>query len=119
MSDEYASIEHSKKLAHLFSEAEWWWVENKDGDITLWEDKPAKESYFIVRSYYPAITIQMAWNVLPDWTHIIKDAHLGGVVSCQTKEHLDERFSKEIFYDKSLPNALCKMIEYLEKEGLL
>jgi len=108
---EFASIEWSKKLGHLFQDAEWWW---KRGKIVK---RDLRFKYQKRGIYKPAITIRMALERLPIeldihgmlyHLSIERDSvyYVGYICGRSNMQHLQ---SKE-----SLPNALCAMIEKLE-----
>lgn len=136
---EYASIEHSKKLAHLFPDAEWWWSKLKPELVQFGNVNQAHYTDWEIRRnvtygnedflFYPAITIQMALDVLPK---------LIGNCLLEIKYFLNNDSEKmvninyNVYIDPTLHvlfehigrpdellSLLCKMIEYLEKEGLL
>jgi len=103
---EYASIEYSKDLAELFPDAIHWWNVRNEGEPYV---SPFKVNSHDTIESYPAITIQMALDKL-DKVTIKKN---GPIYDCW-----DERRPKQSQQnDRSLPNALCKMIQYLNKEG--
>ncbi len=115
MSSEYASLDMSKKLADLFPDAKHWWFYSLDAE-TYSDDKDGLfvaegVNIFSDRKLYPAITIQMALDVLPTDIQITRD---GGGYIIRKYLTLDARVFE---YTKSLPNALCKMILWLKENN--
>jgi len=116
----FADIKYSRKLAWLFPDAEWWWYK--------WNDNKCRDDYSIVTKdnesmiyaksikadiyIHPAITTDMALEVLPISTEIYKIRN-GYLVKN------DVRAINYEFEDKPLKNALCQMILYLVEEGVI
>jgi len=136
MNSEYASIEYSKDLAELFPDAEWWHCET--GSIVR------KIHRLHNLHYNPAITIQMALDILPKFIKIPYKRDNGTIQECildlqitfncgegcyvdyedwsvldESNGSNDPQIRSSDITDKSLPNALAKMLIYLRKEGLL
>lgn len=134
---EYADIEWSKKLGHLFPDANYW--------IDLSNDNPKFNKYHKDalpnvdfskhKDFSPLISAMMALTritktIIPNYTRYdmnirpFTNQHLDEYwevsyvckFSKASKENLDCYVSKT---DKSFVNAICKTIEYLIKEGLL
>ena len=65
----FADIEHSKRLAHHFQDADWWWQEIPYPKVSIIVGKENKEKPPIMdkgrSSYYPAITTDMVLEKLP------------------------------------------------------
>jgi len=139
VSSEWADISYSKDLAELFPDAEWWWCLYSNKSIKL-ERRPYNQGSLTFD--YPAITIQMALDLIPDYTQKLGNLEIG---KCET-DHMTMKKKKQGWYnvsywtwgieytkngdsysrkesnhlqqDISLVNALCKMIQYLRKEAL-
>jgi len=122
---EYADREYSEKLAELFPDAQMWWTKfpkvysQNEEEVIEWDYDLRKKIGFTVQ--YPAITIAMALDVLPEdltindnWGHIniSFDKEYGWIVNYQNRMPTIIPIS-----DKSLPNALCLLIIKLKEEG--
>jgi len=110
----YASIEYSKKLAELFPESEWWYqIGKRTKIITVMQsnfpDNPMAD-------YYPALTTDMLLERLPKYSlgYSIIIQYIG---SCWDVTYSNEDIDS--FEDKSLPNALAKMLLWLKDNNLL
>lgn len=130
----YASLEHSKKLAWLFPDAEWWHIkQGKEGKFTGLANDGVVKAYLRnsldcmedgLDWSYPAITTDMALEILP---------YLISYKKRNYKLRIDklEENLYDVYYHNSdgykpckinpvlLRNALCLMIEYLVKEGII
>jgi len=142
-------IEYSKKLAHLFPKSEWWWVtyernpdykpfEGKYYQFTLENIKDkkkvrTKDNPIICTSEYPAPTTDELLERLPQNMKklqkgcyeltILKKSYVieGDYFNVGYSQYLkrDDFLPNPYITDKSLTNALAKMIIYLDKEKLL
>lgn len=126
---EYASIEHSRKLARFFSEAEWWWITHAESDCEFIDSKDfigSSRDDGLCQSLYPAITTDMALEVLRKPGRLVITQHedrTGYDLRFYYFKESDKRTTcypntKDMF-DKSLPNALCKMIQHLADQGII
>jgi len=106
----YADISYSKELKDLFPESEWWWVDSIIGGGWVTRKKFIANSY---KDALPALTTDMLLERLPKgtWLNIFNHSD-GWQVGYRRK-------IERVFIDKSLPNALCKLLLWLKKEGLL
>lgn len=111
----YADIEYSKKLKDLFPESEWWW------SVTAYEEwhnlpgkvihKNHKRKPYGVRRYYPAPTTDELLSILPSNLNIYKALNHYAVYY--------EKYKDPNSHDTSLPNALAKLLIYLQEKGIL
>jgi len=127
---ECASISHSKELAELFPDAEYWWVSH-----SLSCDPESREVWHITTKEIadhevgslPCLSIPMLLEILPMRVFIVKVETGFQVYENICKEYMAQiayaqqgkpKFGK-CFTDKSLANALCLMIKYLRDNRLL
>jgi len=115
---EYASIEWSKKLRNLFPEAEMWFDNTFGGiksnpDYKIVHRSSFQEEFLKSKdcNAYPAISVMMALEVLPKDTTITK-LNFYFIDNSLVVPGMN-------WTGDSLPDVLCSMIEYLDKEGLL
>jgi len=131
----YADIEYSKQLAKEFPDSEWWWVkyiEPINGVNTQIDWYIVNQGRFNVINEgepcnfqsCPALTTDMLLEWLPkeidknNWYHVLSIFCFPDVFEvCYTNE--DIVLNDETIEDKSLPNALAKLLIWLKTEGLL
>ena len=119
----YADIEWSRKLGHLFPDAEWWYRyfdDERQPDIYSKDQTMGEELKLLRRHiHYPAISIAMALDKIPKMidSNMFQISFLDKVIVGYVDYCQCPRIAN--IADDSLPNALCSMIEYLDKEGLL
>jgi len=111
MHKEYADIEWSKKLGHLFPKAEYWF---RHDELNGWFISILKPDSCFTKQMFPAITINMALERLPEYTKLkkYKEGYVVGVTSKEFKQ-------LESQSDKKAVNALCSMLYYLDKQGMI
>lgn len=109
---EYADIKYSKELKNEFPDAEMWYIKTKYQTYNILP----KEGRIIFKDDYPALTTDMLLTIFPDKVYIVY-WHGGCRVNCDGLPPKKGRIQS--FKDKSLQNALAKMVIYLKKENLL
>lgn len=115
----YADISHSRELGYLFPDAEWWWVRIDDNDLVVLHkdyDVPIKDYNYSTERIYPAITTDMCLEILPD---NIDGFYHELTIRKQSPDYQVSYSKSRMEIDKSLPNALCKLIQLLVKEGII
>lgn len=136
----FASIEHSKKLAHLFPGAEWWLIDHVKCPVEPELIKKGKRLDKKVDSgmwnKYPALHTDMLLEIAP---YKIKLKEKKSIGSYGTKRELflkiiktpigyrcdyccliNENTIRDLSWiEKSLPNALSKVVKWLDEQGLI
>ena len=136
----FADLEWSKKLGHLFPDAEWWWIDEQ-GKSRICNRKPMSlelqiKNYGYPINHYPTLHTDMILERLP-YNLKTKFGHHNKEVRIYLKidKHPDSRIGYRVKYvpefnpeakeffnnrytDKKLPNALCAMLEWVTKEEL-
>ena len=128
----HLDIEYAKQVAHLFPDAEWWWVKSIKQHL---DDKDYKtkwrlhESSFLIKSdgatilhdHYPSPTTDDLLERLP--YNIIIDNTNWALEICKWENGYSVAYgmipTRYHFKEKSLPKALAKCLIFLSKEGLL
>ena len=118
----FADIEYSKKLKDEFPESEWWYKKSKDG---LGEWSEVSEGKTIDRMdmihAYPALTTDMLLERLPRKIEenfkliIISEEKSYSVSYCNLFCDDNRPYFQKTVDDKSLPNALAKMLIWINK----
>ena len=123
----YADISHSNKLAWLFPDVEYWWVWGKNqGKWFVSEGLHTSR----VEEKYPAITTDMALDVLPKDIRkrycsikklYISPTKKGWMVYYKSGDFVSFHSKRRLLRteDRLLQNALCKLIEHLVNENII
>jgi len=113
----FADLSYSKKLKDEFPDAEWWWSNSRD--------RLQKEEFEIIKKgtvswacrkemggllFYPALTTDMLLERLPNKVQILK---------WENEYIVSYDGNAKFIKDKSLPNALAKMLIWLKENKLL
>ena len=100
----FADIEYSNKIAKHFPDAEWWWVPFGDTEYQIFDKfhKNARKLPYEIRR--PKIYVLTIRKRIEDF-----------IVLYESSDWRNLNY----FSDKSLPNALCTLLKWLEKENLL
>ena len=122
----FADIKWSKKLAHHFQDAEWYISPRTKRIVTR---KSVKK---VLVEYLPAVTTDMVLEKLPGeieykkkiWHLRIEKLKNGFSIEYIAYDNKGYFYvlpkpEKQLICDKKLPNVLCQMLEWLEKDGLL